>query len=338
MADHQVWSSTLYSKSSPVTFGAKTTLSSAAIASPATAKLACKPECGLRFHDDDRLQLIAGQHASVQTLHTLRELGLPFGVVLVSSVALSGRLDILQHLLVEQRLWTPPCRLSYNAARSGNITMLDWLKRGRWCSFGQDACAGAARAGKLATLQHLRSKGCDWDIYDIACCAAKSGSIEVVEWLRQRRDIVIGATVMSAAASAGHIHMCEHLRSSGCEWDDGACHEAAAADELDTLRWLREHGCPWDSFNVFFDAACRGSIAILEYVAAQGEVLDAEQRLGAMNGAATYNQLQAAQWLRQQGAQWPAVLGYGNEQHVWRWTDAMLAWARAEGCTSPVLL
>jgi hypothetical protein len=102
LADHQVWSSSLYSKRSPVTFGAKTTLCSAALASPASARLAC--ECGLQIRNYDRLQLIAGQYASVQTLHTLRELGMPFGEILISSVALSDRLDILQRLLVKQRL------------------------------------------------------------------------------------------------------------------------------------------------------------------------------------------------------------------------------------------
>jgi hypothetical protein len=63
-------------------------------------------------------------------------------------------------------------------------------------------------------------------------------------------------------------------------------------------------------------------------------VLDAELLTEALKYTGTHNQLQAAQWLRQRGAQWPAVLcnGYGE------WTGVVLAWARAEGCTSPTSL
>jgi hypothetical protein len=38
----------------------------------------------------------------------------------------------------------------------------------------------------------------------------------------------------------------------------------------------------------------------------------------------------AAQWLRQQGAEWPAVLG---KFHI-KWSGTLLQWARREGCTS----
>jgi hypothetical protein len=47
------------------------------------------------------MQLAAGLHADIQTLSTLRELGMPLSDTLVIGAAVSGRLCILQHLLAQ---------------------------------------------------------------------------------------------------------------------------------------------------------------------------------------------------------------------------------------------
>jgi hypothetical protein len=47
------------------------------------------------------------------------------------------------------------------------------------------------------------------------CSAANSGSIEVLEWLRQQEGVEIGAGVLAAGAGGGHIAMCEHYRLQG---------------------------------------------------------------------------------------------------------------------------
>jgi hypothetical protein len=60
-------------------------------------------------------------------------------------------------------------------------------------------------------------------------------------------------------------------------------------------------------------------------------VLSAELLTSALNAAGAGGRLQVAQWLRQHGAEWPIVLRAGRM----RWTGESLAWARAEGCTSP---
>jgi hypothetical protein len=52
-----------------------------------------------------------------------------------------------------------------------------------------------------------------------------------------------------------------------------------------------------------------------------------------LNAAAAHDQLAAAQWLRQQGAEWPDQL----RNDLLFWTGETLAWARSEGCTSPQL-
>jgi hypothetical protein len=63
--------------------------------------------------------------------------------------------------------------------------------------------------------------------------------------------------------------------------------------------------------DVCIDASRNGHTDVLDYVIEQGEVLDAELLTYALKIAGAYNQLQAAQWLRQHGAEWPTVLSHG---------------------------
>jgi hypothetical protein len=282
--------------------GTKTTVYSAAVASPATARLAV--EFGLEFcskKSGRSVQIIAGLHADMQTLTSLRELGMPLSGVVVEAVALSGRL--LQQLMSEQ-LCPRPSELSWYAARSGSISMLDWLRSEGWCVFAERTCAGAALAGHIAALQYLRDAGHEWDEEYVAHCAAMGGSIDIVEWLRQQQGMGFGAAALASAACSGQIRMCQHLRNTGCEWDDSACAEAAQGGYLDILRWLRENGCPWIVSEVCRRAARPGHVDILQFVVEQGEVLSATLLTDALNIAAEYDQLHTAQWLRERGAAW----------------------------------
>jgi hypothetical protein len=321
-----VLSLSLFDSPELVTCDTKATLYSAAIASPAIARLS--HSSGLAISENEQLQQIAGLVADVQTLDTLQELGMPLSEQLVNAVALSGRLNILQHLLTDQHCPRPSI-LSHYAAGSGSISMLNWLKAQSWCVFDKHTCAGAAWFGHLEALQHLRDaqSQCEWDIEHIACSAARSGDIETVKWLQQQQAVVIGAETLSRAAGAGQIAM-----RIGCEWDVDACSAAAESGQLDTLRWLRENGCPCDIREVCSAAADGDSTDILDYIVDQDEVLDAEMLTEALNSAGASGSLAAAKWLRLHGAQWPSVLEFEDQQ----WEDYMITWARAEGCTSPV--
>jgi hypothetical protein len=313
-----------------VTCGSNITLCSAAVATPATARLAHSSRLAIR--ENKQLHLIAGLHADIETLTALRELGMLLSKTLVEAVAFSGRLHILQHLLSEPHC-PHPDTLSYYAARCGSISMLIWLRPNRWCRYDAYTCEGAAEGGQLAALKHLRSAGCDWYAHSTAHSAAVSGSIELLEWLRPQQGIQITALTLAWAADFGQTAMCEHLLSTGCERDADACCYAAKNGRLETLRWLRGSGCPWIVSDVCDGAAQFGSTDILDYVVEQGEVLEAELLTKALNSAGTNDQLQAAQWLRQRGAEWPDVLGHDEDE---QWSDAMIAWAREQGCTSPL--
>jgi hypothetical protein len=236
IGDQQVSSVYKNGRKKIVICGSKSTLCLAAVATPAAARLAC--ECGLQICTEKTVQLVAGLYADIETLGTLKELGMPFSKTVVEAVALSGRLNVLQHLISEQR-----CPISHSishyAARSGSIDMLKWLKAQSWCKFDFYACVGAAQGGHLAALQYVCRQACDREADQVACHAASSGCIEVVEWLRQQQGVNLDARVLTSAASAGQIAMCEHLRSIGCNSDEDTCYYTASAGHLGTLRWLR---------------------------------------------------------------------------------------------------
>jgi hypothetical protein len=161
---------------------------------------------------------------------------------------------------------------------------------------------GAARCNELAVVQFLRAHGCalDTEVFDIA-------------------------------AARGHIYMCAYLHAENCPWDTSTCAAAVTNNRASTLRWLREHGCPWDASTIHIVAAQGGSLGTLVVLQQKGMVFTPAMLTEMLDRAGRCNKLAVAKWLRAQGAEWPAVLMWHPERAA-----AAIAWARAEGCTSPV--
>jgi hypothetical protein len=108
---------------------------------------------------------------------------------------------------------------------------------------------------------------------------------------------------------------------------------------VDTLRWLVEHGCPYEAHTLWLVAADEGHISILDYLQQIGvNASPVVLRLLLLTAGAS-NHLAVAQLLRAQGAPWPHVLSapVASVDGEWKqWEGAVLEWARAEGCTSPL--
>ena len=51
--------------------------------------------------------------------------------------------------------------------------------------------------------------------------------------------------VMEWAARSGNLELVQWLRGEGCPWDYGTCHNAVAYGHVEVLRWARKNGCPW---------------------------------------------------------------------------------------------
>jgi hypothetical protein len=170
--------------------------------------------------------------------------------------------------------------------------------------------------------------------------AASSGNLDMLQLVNQPNHMLKGEGKMliRIAAERGYLGMCIYLRSEGCAWDTTVCAHAVAGCHLRTLRWLHEGGCPWDYRSLCLDAARAGSVQILTYLQLHHPSESAQWQWTAalltemLHCAGRWDQLAAAQWLREVGAQWPAQLHATRR----KWSGAVLAWARAEGCTAPI--
>jgi hypothetical protein len=292
---------------------------------------------------------------------------MPWTASILSGAAESD-LAKLKWLRSKQRVPLPHDMLC-RAAGAGKIEIVHWLEQKGFSLSVRTSFAAASTANNIPMLQYLHSKQCPWDDRTAGAAgaaddlqqlqwlldhgapltaasaneAAKGGAVRVLSFL-QGHGITFNRSTMAKAAGAGHLQLCQWLRAqqcswdasacnaaaagahlatlawlreAGCAWDRRACSSAAAGSHLEVLRWLREHGCPWDVTSVR-RCACEGpgdSTAVLQYLWEQGAL--------AVDAAA----------LRQRGAQWPAV----PCDHQWsgfQWPDNMIAWARAEGCTT----
>jgi hypothetical protein len=124
---------------------------------------------------------------------------------------------------------------------------------------------------------------------------------------------------------------CQWLLEVGFAIDEDTANAASADDQTKVLLWLLEHGCPINEMRLYGTAAYYGNINVLNLLQEQGLLPGPEPLSDVLQVAGVHDQLAAAQWLRQRGAEWPAVLQDLDRS----WQGEVLAWARAEGCTSP---
>jgi hypothetical protein len=281
----------------------------------------------------------AAQHGHLTTLQWLHENGCPwYSDTICEDAAQRGNREMLLYLKQQGCEFNELTIAS--AAWGGHLSLCQYLAA-EGCPWHDTATELAATGGQLSTLRWLHDNGCPWEPEYICACAAAAGSIEVLQYLEQH-GCVCDAETMSSAASGGHTHICQYLLSEQCPWDASACVKAARGRHVDTLRWLHEHGCPWDVHDVRVAAVEGGRVATLEYLqqfepaASAAQLTEMLSRAGYDNELATHGgarpRLAVAKWLRQHGAEWPAVLKCGMHS----WAGVVLQWARDEGCTNPV--
>ena len=81
-------------------------------------------------------------------------------------------------------------------------------------------------------------------------------------------------------------------------------------------------------------AAVQGQVEVLKYVRSAGVQWSAATLTTMLAASGDVEELDAASYIRQElGAEWLHKLAHEQE----RWPQSMVNWARAQGCTSPVL-
>jgi hypothetical protein len=215
--------------------------------------------------------------------------------------------------------------------------------RSRGCPWPACVCDSAAANGHLQALQWLRQQGCPWNQHWICCAAAGSGSVPLMRWLQQQDGVAASEHALKCAAEYGHIALCSYLHDEvGIAWSESATAAAARGCQTEVLSWLLAQGCPDNSLQMCVSAAEGGCIELiteyLQRVQQGNHTAEAQQQLltDMLNPAGAHNHLEAAQWVRERGAEWPARLHYEGTSYA-DWYGASLDWARAEGCTAPLV-
>jgi hypothetical protein len=161
--------------------------------------------------------------------------------------------------------------------------------------------------------------------------AAANGELSVLNFLHSEQGVQLPADISHVATANDRLDVLRWLQEVGIAFNAGTAFSAAAEGHTAILVWLLEQQCPVKQTHLCGTAARYGRMSILSLLQERG-LLPAQHELSRMlRVAGAYDQLAVAQWLRQQGAEWPAVLLFLGMP----WSEAVLAWARAEGCTSP---
>jgi hypothetical protein len=223
------------------------------------------------------------------------------------------------------------CETSLGAAMCNELSVLQYL-HAQGCPWNHEATGAAARRGNFEMLRWTRTHRTAWSWMNdmILSEAASSGNIEMTAWVKQVPGVAFDEGAINVAAHFGRTAMCAYLRAEQCPWSQSTCYFAAYHGQGSTYRWLRENGCPWEADMDCIAAAIGGCVEVMQFLQEQG-VLTAAKLTHMLSITGTHHHIAAAQWLREQGAEWPTVL-----THIgMAWSGDVLAWARAEGCTSP---
>jgi hypothetical protein len=221
-----------------------------------------------------------------------------------------------------------------SAAAAGHQHAIEYL-HAEGCLFNNSVYLAAAMSGHVHILQRLRELQWPCDSAALRKLAAERGHLHVLQWAKQHGAVFTGVTMLQAAAH-GQTAVCEYLLAQQCPCSADACTAAAGECQLGTLQLLLQHGCPYNVNSMWVAAAKGGHITALSYLQQHGILVDAQELMLLLFVAGALGHLALAQWLRAHGAAWRDVLSVVSKGIKYQWEGAVLEWARAEGCTSPL--
>jgi Ankyrin repeats (many copies) len=115
------------------------------------------------------------------------------------------------------------------AARQGHLAVCHYLAAEQ-CPCDASACVAAAAGGHYETVRFLHESGCPWDSQTMCQKAAESGSVELLQYLKQQ-ECAFSEQIMSIAAQRGLLHVCQYFSFNGMAWSPGA------------VQWAEHEGC-----------------------------------------------------------------------------------------------
>ncbi|TYZ52210.1 hypothetical protein PybrP1_008278 [[Pythium] brassicae (nom. inval.)] len=155
-----------------------------------------------------------------------------------------------------------------NAVGLARLPVVQWLHaRDAEYAFSAKAMDAAAANGSLEVVEFLhekRSEGCTADALD---SAAANGHLDVVRFLHEKRDEGCTARAMDNAAKNGHLDVVRFLhenRQEGCS--ARAMDGAAGGGHLAVVQFLHSHRTEGCTARAMDEAADRGHLDVLHFL------------------------------------------------------------------------
>ena len=187
---------------------------------------------------------------ALQWIHNTIRHPMVFGADAMRNAASRGHFDAIRWMHAEFNVELT-YEVIDCAAEYGQIEVLKWCEQQvLQQAFSEDeldeseAMFVAAREGHLGVLQWLHDRrrtfvAIDWNqgLYEVA---AAHGHMRVLEWLHDMRcPRGTSADAITGAVRSGSIDVIVWLRNRGFKWNADACTSAAEHGRLDILEWLR---------------------------------------------------------------------------------------------------
>jgi hypothetical protein len=142
------------------------------------------------------------------------------------------------------------------AAESGDRPMCEFLYAHQ-CPWDYECCLNAARASvcdnydeNLNLLRWFRQHGCPWYVEELACFAAHTDSVALLEFMQQQGvEFTTGqlTILLSVAGADDSLTTAKWLKQQGAEWpevlQDCGLYTDGEQWYGDTLAWARAEGC-----------------------------------------------------------------------------------------------
>jgi hypothetical protein len=203
----------------------------------------------------------AAERNDIEVLKWAIENGAPCDASCYECAVSVEALDVLWERLGKPKV---SCAMP-NAARRGDIAVMEWLTQKGFPRRDEECCSSAAAGGHLEALKWLRGVlKARWNNRTFAL-AAQYGHLHVLQWCAEKKA-PYSPLVYNYAAQNGHLHV---LQWAG-NWNPQVAEYAAYGGHLEILERVDALRVNWDVRYSCALAAKNGKVRVLQWVFDKG--------------------------------------------------------------------